>query len=101
MAPRIRDVIDNTLSFLTTRARAYKLLFNNTQPAVIVMKDLCEFSHWAQGPARPTNEETWRLIGRQDVIRRIQQHSHLTDAQLFNLFNGGALQSIEQTKDVA
>ena len=53
MAPRIKDVIDNTLSFLTTRARAYKLLFNNTQPAVIVMKDLCEFSHWAQGPARP------------------------------------------------
>lgn len=99
--PKVRDVIDNTLAFLSERKKAYRLLFHNTRPAVVVMKDLCEFSHWTTGPARPTNEETWRLIGRQDVIRRIQQHAHLTDAQLFNLFNGGALQQIEQEKEVA
>lgn len=96
--PRVKDVVDKTLEFLSERKKAYRLLFNNTRPAVIVMKDLVQFSHWTDGPARPTNEETWRLIGRQDVVRRIQQHVNLTDAQLFNLFNGGALQQIEQSE---
>lgn len=93
---RIKDVIDSTFSYLRDRRRAYNLLFMNTEPANIVMRDLIEFSHWGEGPARPTNEETWRLIGRQDVVRRIQQHANLTDAQLFNLFNGGTLFKIEQ-----
>ena len=97
--PRIKTVVDNTLAFLSARRRAYNLLFHNTQPAVIVLKDLLEFSHWMTGPARPTNEETWRLIGRQDVIRRIQQHSHLSEQQLFNLFNGGALMETGQDED--
>jgi hypothetical protein len=99
MAFRVKTVVDNTYAFLNRRRHAYRLMFNNTEPANIVLRDLVEFSHWGEGPARPTNEETWRLIGRQDVIRRIQQHGSLTDAQLFSLFNGGTLFQPEQQSE--
>jgi hypothetical protein len=83
----ITAAVANTLKLLRWRRRGYKLWFG-TDAGKEVLKDLLAFSKFLEGPARPTNEETWRLIGRQDMIRRIQQHVHLTEEQLFALYNG-------------
>ena len=87
----VQKVIDNTMVFLRDRSTAYKLAI--TSPAGQMMYgDLLKFSRYAQGPADPDQFQTWRLIGRQDMIRRIQQHVNLTDGQLFALFNGAGFQ---------
>jgi len=93
---KIKDLTQNTLEFLNSRRRAYGLVFrDNTEPSRVVMKDLTEFTHWIEGPAGATNEETWRLIGRQDVLRRIMQHANLSDRQLMALYNGGRVPILE------
>ena len=97
---RVKDLIDYTLDFLNERRKAYRLMFRSDAiEANIVMKDFLEFSHWVQGPASETNEETWRLIGRQDMIRRIMQHSALSAEQLMALYNGGLVPTIIEQGD--
>ncbi len=94
----IKDTVANTLLFLKDRRTAYQLFFK--QPAgQEVLGDLLKFSKWIEGPGRPTNEETWRLIGRQDVIRRIQQHINLSSEQLFALYNGAQVPSLIGPKE--
>lgn len=94
----VQNVIDNTMIFLRDRSTAYKLAI--TSPAGQMMYgDLLKFSRYAQGPADPDQFQTWRLIGRQDMIRRIQQHVNLSDAQLFSLYNGSGFQPPTETKD--
>jgi len=89
-----RTMYDRTMSFLRDRKVGYQLFFK--QPAgQFILQDLLKFSHWIDGPVGRTNEETWRLIGRQDVIRRIQQHTNLTVDQLFTLYNGQITDLIE------
>ena len=83
----LKAVVANTMVFLRDRSTAYKLVI--TSPAGQMMYgDLLKFSRYMQGPADPDPNQTWRLIGRQDMIRRIQQHVNLTDGQLFAVFNG-------------
>jgi hypothetical protein len=83
----VRTAVENTLAFLGIRSRAYQLTFS--QPAgQEVLKDLLAFCKLAEGPYGKDDRETYRLIGRQDVLRRIQQHSKLTPEQLFALYNG-------------
>ena len=87
----MQTVLDNTMLFLRDRSTAYKLAI--TSPAGQAMySDLLKFSRYVQGPADLDNNQTWRLIGRQDMIRRIQQHVNLTDTQLFALYNGSGFQ---------
>ena len=94
----VQKVIDNTMIFLRDRSTAYKLAI--TSPAGQMMYgDLLKFSRYAQGPADPDQFQTWRLIGRQDMIRRIQQHVNLTDTQLFALYNGSGFQPPTAPKD--
>ena len=94
----IQQVIDNTMVFLRDRSTAYKLAI--TSPAGQMMYgDLLKFSRYMQGPADPDPNQTWRLIGRQDMIRRIQQHINLTDTQLFALYNGSGFQPPTASKD--
>lgn len=94
----LRDTVNTTLNFLMHRKVAYQLFFK--QPAgQEVLGDLLKFSKWVEGPARPTTEETWRVIGRQDVIRRIQQHINLTSEQLFALYNGAQIPELIGPKD--
>jgi hypothetical protein len=94
----VQKVIDNTMIFLRDRSTAYKLAI--TSPAGQMMYgDLLKFSRYAQGPADLDQFQTWRLIGRQDMIRRIQQHINLTDQQLFSLYNGAGFQPTVEHKD--
>jgi len=75
-----------TLSFLRQRKANYRSVF--TSPAgEEVLLDLVKFTKFLEGPVGRSNEETWRLIGRQDVLRRIQQHCNLTVEQLFALYS--------------
>jgi hypothetical protein len=91
-------VINNTMLFLRDRSTAYKLAI--TSPAGQMMfSDLLKYTRFLQGPADPDNNQTWRLIGRQDVIRRIQQHINLTDSQLFALYNGSGFQPPTASKE--
>lgn len=83
----ISEKVANTLGLLRERKRGYQLWFGS-RAGHAVLQDLLGFSKFLEGPARPSNEETWRLIGRQDMVRRIQQHLHLTPEQLFALYNG-------------
>lgn len=93
-AGSITEKVVATLKHLRDRKRGYQLWFGS-RAGQEVLKDLMQFSKFLEGPARPTNEETWRLIGRQDMIRRIQQHVHLNDAQLFALYNGMTVPFLE------
>lgn len=97
----ITEKVVNTLSMLRERKRGYQLWFGS-RAGHAVIQDLLSFSKFLEGPARATNEETWRLIGRQDMIRRIQQHVHLSEEQLFALYNGMTvpfLKAVEKDKD--
>ena len=94
----VRERIQATLLFLKDRRTAYGLCFG--QPAgQIVMGDLVRFSKWMDGPKPGETEAvTQRVLGRQDVIRRINQHMNLSTEQLFALYNGQQLpQVIQQT----
>lgn len=106
------EIADRTKVFLRDRATAYKLFFGSRtaaygqivrQPAgQIIMADLLKFAHWVEGiPLKVQNEfDRGRVIGRQDVIRRIQQHINLTSDQLFALYNGQQVpQLIRQEED--
>lgn len=84
----IRGGVEKTLGFLRQRATAYKLVFK--QPAGHeVLKDLLRFSKLVEGvsPSLPNEFERGRIVGRQDVIRRIQQHCAFTTELLFALYN--------------
>ena len=84
----IKELVYKTRLFLKDRKLAYCLSFS--QPAgQIVYGDLIKFSRWVDGPRDGLNEpQTQRILGRQDVIRRIQQHMNLTTDQLYALYNG-------------
>ena len=78
--------VGKTLQFLRGRRTAYQLLF--AQPTgQEILRDLVKFTKILHGPYGRTDAETYRLIGRQDVMRRIQQHCGLTPEQLFALYN--------------
>jgi len=98
---RVKDIIAGTLGFLDERRKAYQLLFRADMPTSnFVLTDLIDFTHWIDGvPAGATTEELWRLTGRQDVIRRIMQHSGLTSVQLMSLYNGGTVPPIVEQED--
>ena len=91
---QMAEKIANTLRMLRERRRGYQLWFGS-RAGRHVLQDLMQFSKFLEGPARPTNEETWRLIGRQDMIRRIQQHCRLNEEQLFALYNGMTVPFVE------
>lgn len=83
----LKSQVDKTVLFLRQRKTAYQLMFG--QPAGrVVMMDLLKYSHWLKGPYGKDDRETYRLIGRQDVIRRIAEHMGLSVEQLFGLYNG-------------
>lgn len=94
-------IAENTKLFLRDRSTAYKLFIR--QPAgQLIMSDLLKFSHWAEGmPLKAQTEfDRGRIIGRQDIIRRIEQHVHLSSDQLFALYNGQQIpQLIAQQED--
>lgn len=84
----VRQMIQNTLALLHTRSRAYRLTFGtHNAHANVVLHDLAKFCHWGASPFQAGQRETDVMIGRQQVLLRIKQHLHMTDEQLFAVFN--------------
>lgn len=91
-----RERIEAVLLYLKDRRTAYGLSFGSAAGQV-VMSDLLHFSKWMEGPPASASEAmTQRILGRQDVIRRINQHMHLDVEQLFALYNGQQLPHVIQ-----
>lgn len=102
----MQERIARTLIFLKDRKTAYMLFFGHTRTAYrafkmqpagqMILTDLLKFSHWAVGmPLKAQTEfDRGRIVGRQDVIRRINQHINLTTEQLFALYNGQQIPEI-------
>jgi hypothetical protein len=93
---KLEELIQRTKLFLKDRKIAYSLSFS--QPAgQIVLGDLIKWSRWIDGPRDGLNEaQTQRILGRQDVIRRINQHMNLTTDQLYALYNGQQVPGLVQ-----
>ena len=90
-----KQVLEATSVKVRDTKTAYQLAFSS--PAgELVFEDLLTYSRYADGPASPDNNQTWRLIGRQDVIRHIQQYSNMSEDQLFSLLYGSAAFNLKQ-----
>jgi hypothetical protein len=94
-------VIDNTLLFLKDRKTAYQLLFDvrRSGAARIVLKDLMQFCKWDESAFHENEHIKDRILGRQDVIRRIEQHLYLNRRKLFNLYNGSDIPAPVQDEE--
>lgn len=96
----IREVVENTLIFLRDRKTAYSLTFSKNKGATrLVMADLVKFSKWQEGAFHKDQRVTDRLLGRQDVIRRINEHLNLSDTQLMALYNGSPVPGLIEDDD--
>jgi hypothetical protein len=81
-------VLDDTISFLRGRKRAYQLTFQLGQPAnVIVLEDLAKFCRAAESCVIPGDRDRSLVLeGRREVFLRITQHMHLQPEQLYMLY---------------
>lgn len=81
-------VVQNTLLFCRDRSTAYKVLFSsNSTASRIVWNDFLAFCKWREGAFHENSRVTDRILGRQDVLRRILEHVNLTPKQLMALYN--------------
>jgi hypothetical protein len=82
-----------TLEFLEDRAKAYRLVFAEKNPATLdVLIDLARFCRANETCAVPgDHDRTMMLLGRHEVWVRLQQHLNLTAEQLFGLYTGRPL----------
>ena len=100
MALTLQKVVDNTLLFLRDRKTAYQLKFGPKDGATrLIMADLVRFCHWQTGAFHKDQRITDRLLGRQDVLRRINEHIGLTDRQLMVLYNGGQVPDLIEEEE--
>lgn len=87
------DLSDRVMSFLGLRRRAYQLVFGSPAGKE-VLKDLAAFCRAretcvvAERGQPVDRERTLVLEGRREVWLRIQQHTRLTEAELYALFGG-------------
>ena len=80
-----------TLNFLKDRKSYYKQVFGGPI-AHWVLQDLSLFCRAAESTAVPGDrDKSLILAGRREVWLRIQQHLHLTEAQLYDLYGGPQL----------
>lgn len=75
---------------LADRVKAYVLTFRTPTGTAEVLPDLAEFCHAAEPyPAGSTDQFTLgRWMGRYDVWRRISDHLHLTEEEMYSLLQG-------------
>lgn len=83
-------VYDKAIAFITGRATAYRLTFNDEQPAdKLVQEDLARFCRANETCVVPGDPVATAILeGRREVWLRIQQHRNLTPEQLFRLYGG-------------
>lgn len=95
MSVTFQKVVDSTLLFLRDRKRAYQLCFS--QPAgQMVLTDLVRFCKGVGSVEGVDVHQTYINIGRRQVLERIQYHFHLSDQQLFALYNGSPVPKPQQ-----
>lgn len=72
------------------RKQAYQLTYQTSQPAnVLVLEDMARFCRANESCVVPGDDRmTAVLEGRREVWLRIQQHLHLTEEQLMQLYAG-------------
>lgn len=85
-----REAVDATRAFLRNRRLAYQRTFQVNQPANIeVMEDLARFCRANETCVVPGDRDRSLILeGRREVWLRIQQHLHLTEEQLMQLYSG-------------
>lgn len=81
---------EKALAFITGRSTAYRLAFNDEQPADRkVQEDLARFCRANETCVVPGDPVATAILeGRREVWLRIQQHKNLTPEQLFRLYGG-------------
>jgi hypothetical protein len=86
--------------FIHKRKQAYQLTYQLQQPAnVIVLDDLARFCRANESCVVPGDrDKTLILEGRREVWLRIQQHLHLTEEQLMQLYSGNPVTVHQQEK---
>lgn len=90
-----RDVF----SFIHKRKQAYQLTFQLNQPAnVLVLDDLARFCRANESTGHADPYIAARLDGRREAWLRIQQHLHLTEEQLMQLYSGNPVTVHQQEK---
>lgn len=100
MAITVNKIVENTLIFLRDRKTAYLLKFGAKDGATrLIMKDLAKFCRWQEGAFHANPRITDRLLGRQDVLRRINEHLGLSDTQLMALYNSSPVPDLIQEDD--
>ncbi len=82
--------LDRAKRFLNWRSLAYRRVFDaeNSSDARVVLTDLARFCRADKSTAHPEPAMAARLDGRREVWLRIQEHLHLTTAELYRLYNG-------------
>lgn len=79
------DIPDAKLA-LTGRAQAYKRVFaTDNQDVQVVLKDLMKFCRVVESTFHPDARLAAQLDGRREVFLRIQQHTQLSQDQLWLL----------------
>ena len=87
-----REAVDQTIAFLHNRKLAYQRTFALNQPAnVEVLDDLARFCRANQTCVVPGDRDASLILeGRREVWLRIQQHLHLSEEQLMQLYSGNS-----------
>jgi hypothetical protein len=87
-----REAVDRTIGYLHNRKLAYIRTFDLAQPAnVEVLDDLARFCRANETCVVPGDRDLSLVAeGRREVWLRIQQHLHLSEEQLMQLYSGNA-----------
>lgn len=79
----------DAFAFIGLRKRYYGATFGSG-PGKEVLADLARFCHMRDAPWHPDTRGRDVLIGRQEVFHRIMQHLHMSESELYELYNRGA-----------
>lgn len=84
------------VAFLSGRKSDYQLTFSSPCGRRVFF-DLGKFCRAQSTPYHPDEKMTYILIGRQEVIRRIEEHMNLSPEQLARIYDAGALSTPQET----
>lgn len=86
------DTMRAAFDFLRLRKQDYQLTFGrNTPAAQRVLRDLVKFCRGVETVYHPDERMTYVLIGRNEVLKRIQDHLNLSAADLYQISTGQQL----------
>lgn len=91
---------EDVFGFIHKRKQSYQLTFQRSQPANLeVLADLSKFCRAEETCVVPGDRDKSLILeGRREVWLRIQQHLHLTEEQLMQLYSGNTAAVYQQEK---